>query len=83
MKPEKEELSPTMKAALQMATDHDGKLVRYPGGYWSYFGVSMSTGRPDQYHGTTTIEALVARGKMRYSAWQQNKNGEFPIEAAI
>jgi hypothetical protein len=76
-----------MKAAIAMAREHGGFLIRLPGGYWTYLDCprSRGAGPPDQYFGTTTIEGLVARKRMHYSQWQRRskRHGQFPIEVEL
>lgn len=80
-------LSPTMLDALKQAAAHDGKLERRPGGYWVYPGVALSGSRYVWWAGTTTVHALVTRGAMAYTKWQQRNRskggGDFPVEATI
>ena len=86
---EKPKLTPTMQAALDFARAHDGKLTRHPGGFWcgptrgGFSGRGISTA-PSRWFGTPTVEALVARGLMTYTAHQERKSGgTFPVEASI
>lgn len=79
-------LSPEMQRALNHAMESEGaKLVRLPGGYWTHAGAKMNGSSPEWWCGTTTIEALVKRGKLTYSAWQERRNnrGRFPVEASV
>lgn len=78
------EISATMAIGLGYAHDHGGKLIRYVGGYWSWEGVSRNhNGAPVEYVGTPTIEALVSRGRMKYTEWKAGRNGRFPIAVEI
>lgn len=74
------ELSPTMEYALKLANEKgNGKLTRFPGGFW----IASETWSHPQF-GTPTIEALVSRGKMTYTKWQQrDPRPAFPIEATV
>lgn len=75
-------LSPTMAAAIDFARRHGGVLARFVGGFWSFHSCTRDhNGVPTEYFGTTTIEALVARGAMEYSAWREGRGGRFPVEA--
>lgn len=74
-------LSPTMVFALEFAREHGGKLVRHQGGFWADPNFSPSTGK--EWFGAKTVEGLVERGYMRYSANRQNSRGSFPIEAEL
>ena len=72
-------LSPEMrKAVAHMKAFGNNKVTRYPGGYWR---VGMGFQFTD--FGTTTIQALVKRGVAKYTAWQEGRNGKFPIEATL
>lgn len=55
-----------------------GEIHRHPGGFWR----AKDTWNGDSF-GTSTIEALVARGLLQYSQWQEGRNGRFPIAAKI
>lgn len=73
------ELSPTMKEAIEFAKQKGGSLVRHPGGFWA--------GADWTYHsksfGTTTIEAIVTRGAGEYTEWKQTKHSRFPIKMTV
>lgn len=85
------EMSATMAACLAFIeaarNEHGGKIVRFPGGYWTHAGCDRNGRRPSQYFGTPTIEALVKRGWLRYSRWQEAtapaRSRSFPVEAEI
>lgn len=68
-----------------MRVDTGGHLIRYPGGFWMRpdLEVGNHTWLQDTWFGTTTIQALVARGELEYTKWQEGRNGRFPIEASI
>jgi hypothetical protein len=68
-----------MEAAIQDMREHQGKLVRRPGGYW--LTESGAFIRP--IWGTSTIEAIVRRGFACYTSWQQGQRGSFPVEVAL
>lgn len=78
----KDELSPTMVRALTLATECEGKLFRAPGGFWR----AREAGDYPSF-GTSTVEALVTRGKMKYTRWQERSGrghrAPFPIEATV
>lgn len=78
-------ISEAMAAALMLAREHGGKLIRLPGGYWTFEGCPWSGSAPTQHFGTTTIEGLVRRGHMTYTQWRRKtkKPGEFPIEVEV
>ena len=79
---ERDALSPEMKRVLDHAIENGGVLVRYPGGYWTHRNCEWAGTAPAWYVGTTTIEALVKRGRLTYSKWQPSRRGEFPIEVS-
>jgi len=74
-------LSPTMLQAIEHMKANNGKLFRYPGGYWApanwlWFEPSF---------GTSTIEALVQRGIAHYTEWKKHSksDGQFPIQVEL
>lgn len=74
-------LSPTMTECLRKL-QQAGELKRLPGGFWVKPETKFDqTGKPNgSWWGTTTIEALVARGVAEYSDWEENrKGGKFPV----
>ena len=78
------ELTPKMQDAIDFMKRHENKMVRFPGGYWSFKGWSMWQG---QTFGTPTIQALVARGIAEYTLWKDSRrsgvNHKFPIEVSL
>lgn len=76
-------LSPVMEEAMRYARNA-GKLVRLPGGFWTVESSPRHAhnGHPEWSVGTPTVKALVARGELAYSRWQDGRHGPFPIEAA-
>ena len=83
LKANADDLSPTMKSAYHEIWTHGGIVERRPGGYWTWPHCLSSGGVPTTYFGTSTIEALVRRGKLEYTARQESSRraGSFPIEA--
>ena len=81
----KSDLSSIMAVALAIAEAHGGKLERLPGGFWTYPGCPRyaHNGNPHESYGTSTIAALVARGRMKYVEWKEGRNGRFPIAAEV
>jgi hypothetical protein len=75
-----ENLSKRMQVAVQWAKEHAGTFWRHPGGYW---GSERFYDHHGVWFGTSTIEALVKRGVAEYSAWQEGRNGRFPIQAKL
>jgi hypothetical protein len=55
-------LSDVMLAALRFAGEHDGQLVRRPGGFWTWPDCREVGGVPEWYVTAHTINALVDRG---------------------
>jgi hypothetical protein len=72
-------ITATMAIALVYAQEHDGRLIRHAGGFWA--DKNWSHGK--ESFGTTTVEALVARGRMTYTDFKQTARGKFPVEATI
>jgi hypothetical protein len=74
------EISKKMQQAMLYALDNGGKLCRYRGGFWA-----MENWRKGQipWFGTSTVRALVSRGLMSYTEWQEGRKGRFPIAAAV
>jgi len=60
-----------MQGALKHAREHGGKLLRRNNGGW---------GEP--MFGPSTVEALVARGRMVYTGWLEGDT-RLPIEATV
>lgn len=74
-------LSLEMSLCLEFAKKHNGQLHRFPGGYWAHANWDATGGR---HFGTKTVEALVSRGLLVYSAWQESRSGpKFPILATV
>lgn len=73
-------ISGVMAAALACAYEHGGKLTRHQGGYWAYHGWRHGNG---EYFGTTTVNGLVKRGRLRVTEWKQGRGDRFPVEAEI
>lgn len=71
------DLSPTMNHAVVLAMRNNGKITRFPGGFW----IASDKWSQPQF-GTPTIQALVSRGVMKYTQWQEGKS-RFPIEATV
>lgn len=72
-------LSPTMERAVLFIRQNKNTIHRFPGGYWA-----QDTWKHDGPHfGTTTIDALVWRGVLFYTAFQSHKTGQFPIRAEL
>lgn len=78
-------LSATMAIALAEALEHGGKLIRHVGGYWSWPGCPKHAhnGNPEEYFGTSTVQALVDRGEMEFVEWKAGRGGEFPIAVVV
>lgn len=78
-------LSATMACVLVEVKEKGGRLTRRQGGYWCIPGAPLSQWGtlPSWWASTPTIEALVRRGYMRYTDWQEGRKGKFPIAAEI
>lgn len=79
-------VSVTMASCLSDMMDAGGELCRFQGGYWApEKGARDHRGIPHPYHGTSTVEALVARGLAEYTQWQQRSRGDskFPVRVKI
>lgn len=81
-------VSATMTAAMALAHDGGGRLIRMRGGFWAKPGTGWDGARPaGEWHSTPTIQALVKRGLVEYSKWQKRTWAEphdtFPIEVTI
>jgi hypothetical protein len=76
-------LSGEMVACLLAAEQH-GKLIRLPGGFWTFDGCPRHShnGEPEVYFRPTTIMGLIARERMAYVAWQDGKRGRIAVAAA-
>lgn len=72
-------LSDTMTKAVSLAARNGNKLTRHPGGIWSYDAFRQH----GESYGTSTVNALVLRGVMKYSKWKKGRNGKFPVEATL
>lgn len=77
-------LTRPMEIAMADIARIGGTVERKPGGYWVRPGVawSSSTGWGLSIP-TTTVQALVRRGKLAYTEHQEGRRGKFPIRAAI
>lgn len=77
-------LTPAMREAVSNAEGNGGTLHRYPGGFWSWPNASWSGSTPSGWFcGTSTVEALVDRGRLVYTRWQDGRSGRFPVHATI
>lgn len=76
-------LSPTMLATIAKANEHGGRLVRLPGGFWTYEGCPWNGSAPEWSQGTSTIHALVTRGAAVYTDRKTNSRGDFPVAIQI
>lgn len=74
------EISKKMQQAMLYALVNDGKLYHHLGGFWA-----MENWRAGQHpwFGTSTVDALVSRGLMSYTKWQEGENERFPIAAIV
>ena len=81
-------LSATMAIALGEARDHGGRLVYWRGGFWTYPNCAVKCKSwpsgdavPEWSVGTRTVKALVARGELVFTDW--NEPYRYPIAAEI
>lgn len=71
-----DELSETMKRCIAGMRQYNNMIDRYPGGFWRCGATGGLT------FGTSTVEALVARGIAEYTEWREGRQ-RFPIRAAL
>jgi hypothetical protein len=79
-------LSATMAIAMVEAIEHGGKLMRHQGGHWTYPGAAPTAviGHPyDWWCGDNTINALVDRGRLKFTEWKEGRGTRFPIAAEV
>jgi hypothetical protein len=64
---------------LAMAEDAGGELVRHQGGYWARRGPHPRARRAP-WHGTSTVNAIVARELAAWTEFQTGRSGRpYPI----
>lgn len=85
MSKRKTPLTAPMAIALDETVAHGGKLIRHQGGYWSWPGCPRREhdGMPEEWFGTTTIDALVDRGRLQYTEYKDGRGHRFPIVAEV
>lgn len=71
-------LTGPMQACLAFSHAQGGSIHRHPGGYWGAVAFKIY-----ESFGTSTVEALVTRGELEYTEWQDGRNGRFPIRATV
>lgn len=78
-------LSPVMRAVLAWIIENGGVIERMPGGFWVIPGTKWNGSSPaGSWTGTSTMNALVRRRKMKWTAWQKGSGGgQFPIRAEV
>lgn len=77
-------LTATMVACLDDARAAGGELVRYRGGFWAARNAPRChDGLPRPYWGTSTVEAIVARGEAAYTEWRDGRSGRFPVAMRV
>lgn len=77
----KSDLSATMIRLLHYMRAH-GELRRFQGGFWAT--VDWQGRGHGEWFGTSTVNALQARGLIGWTGWQAQRNGPgFPIGARI
>jgi len=72
------EITATMVLCLDfIQRKNKGIIIRHQGGYWSSANFQLG-----HSFGTSTIEGLVKRGRLRYTHWKESAGGRrFPIQA--
>jgi len=70
-------LTPEMQKCLNQISTGDGTITRHPGGFW------YPSGDGKLSFGTTTVEALVKRGRLEYCEWKESHGRKFAIKARI
>lgn len=75
-------LTPIMQCAIDAASNNGGRLVRHPGGFWSWDGATYEDIRYRSF-GTPTVEALVRRGVAVYTDFRDGRQGTFPIVCRV
>jgi hypothetical protein len=79
-------LSPTMREALLYAATFGGAVHRHAGGFWSR---EDWPGKGEGHFGSSTIQALVARGFLVFDVWKDRKHTRsaaamrFPIRSSL
>ena len=79
-------LSATMAAALALASEHGGKLERRTYGSWTYPGAPRrweNEGVPDWFVTNATVEALVKRGRMKFTEHKGVRGQRRPIVVEV
>ena len=76
-------LTTQQTAALAMAVDHGGKLIKFSGAYWTFPGCPHSGHPWNEHYRSTTIEALVRRGHLQYTQWVKGPGLRFPVAASL
>lgn len=73
-------LTHTMIECLQ-ELEEAGEFVRYQGGYWAPRSVARQShnGLPVWSFGSSTVNAVEARGYVAFTEWREGRNGRFPI----
>ena len=76
-------ITPDMQQAINDMKENDGKIFRFPGGFWST-KENFNVQNFDGYHKTVTVEALVNRGLAKATKKKKNKQGElFAVEVTL
>lgn len=70
-------ITKTMAYVVGRMAEVDGKLKRFPGGFWRTHAGAQ------EHFGTKTVQALVTRGLANYSEYKDGINGPFPIEVTM
>jgi hypothetical protein len=72
-----------MCKTLAVAREHGGELIRLPGGFWTWRGCEWSGSGPAWFANASTINALIDRGRLIVSEWQEGRNHQFPVSVRL
>lgn len=77
-------LSETQSDFIARLAEH-GRIIRYPGGFWSAPGMSLGrNGAPEWYFQTGTVQGLLSRNLIEVSrTMRSGDNPPFAIEVVF
>jgi hypothetical protein len=82
-----ERLSPEQMKCVSAASEHNGTLVYYKGGFWSAPSVDMKSvcghSIPVWSFGTTTVRSLIRKGCFEVVREEQGFKGSYPVEVKL
>jgi hypothetical protein len=81
-------LSPVQQDAVDTARVSGGRLVRWPGGFWTYPGVALAEGGssdrvPTWHVSTNTIKGLLRRGAVVEVDWRETEGFNGPSRYCV